>query len=129
MKRIPTLGAILAALAFALPAWAQSTTATDPNGSTLSTGPRVNSSLPGGANTAVGPNAGNEVSTTHLRAECFDAVNKFWRTTGDCAPGTGLPAPRAPAASALSSPNASAGGSSSAGATLPATPAQPGTAR
>ncbi|HUP29183.1 MAG TPA: hypothetical protein VM122_03345 [Usitatibacter sp.] len=141
MKRTHTLAALAAALAFAVPAWAQSTTATDPNGSTMSTGPGVSSSLPGGANTAVAPAIRNEVTTTHLRAECFDTVNKIWRTTGDCAPGTSLPGTRAPGAingagsingappSSLSGPNTGLSNSSSAGTTLPAAPAQPGTVR
>lgn len=140
MKRIHTLGAFAAALAIAVPAWAQSTTATNPNGSTMSTGPGVNSSLPGGAITSVGPN-GNEVKTTHLRPECFDTASNVWRTTGDCAPGTALSGTRAPTAingagsingapaSTLSGPNTSLGGNSSAGTTLLAAPAQPGTVR
>lgn len=130
MTRNQYLGAIAASLAFAIPAWAQSTPSTNPNGGTLSTGPGVSSSLPGGANTAVGPSSNsNEIATTHLRAECFDTKANVWRTSGDCAPGVNLPGTRAPGAinsagsingsapSSLTGPNTSLGGSSSSGTT------------
>ena len=119
MNRIHRFSVIAAAIAssamLAAPAFAQGTTATT-GGSTMSSGPGVNSSIPGGASSAMTPDR-TDSNNTHLRADCFDRTTNVWRTTGDCAmPATGTAgAGTLNSSGSLSTSNSAPGGTSAAG--------------